>query len=340
MLLLAQVLVTNDRPAEAITVLEKVASSPDTKPALKMELARAYIKANRNSDAEPLLRQLCESSDDPQLLNNAVYQLTESGLDSAIAMKAANKSLEIQETALSSATLSHVTKDELEAVRRISFIWHTVGWIYFQAGEINKAESYVRASWILSPESTVGVHLGEILEKQGKGKVAADQYRIALAVANGRNDDDTTLAWKRLGETPPGTSSAGQDLKVPLPSRSSLVDLRTVKMAKRGDQSGSAEFYILFSPTGTEDVQFISGKENLRSAADELRKAKFVAPFPVGSKAKLVRRGVLDCSVADGDCEFVLYEPNDARAERKSIALALRYRRTVVPFRVRLRSRP
>ncbi len=315
MLFLAQVLVLNDRPAEAITVLEKAANSPDAKPALKMELVSAYIKANRKSDAEPILKQLCESSDDTQILNDAAYQLTELGLDSAIAIKAANKSLELQETALSSATLNHVTKDELTAVRRVSFIWDTMGWIYFQAGELEKAEGFVRASWILSPDSTVGVHLGEILEKQGKSKEAADQYRMALAQADGRRDDDTTLAWKRLGETPPGTSSAGQDLKVPLPRPSSLVDLRTVKMPKHDDQSGSAEFYILFSPAGVEDVQFISGKENLRSAADELRKAKFVAPFPVGSKAKLIRRGVLDCSLADGDCEFVLYEPNDARAE-------------------------
>jgi tetratricopeptide (TPR) repeat protein len=317
---LGLLLLNSGHAAEAITVLEKASAAPDAKPNVKVQLARAYIKANRISDAEPLLKGLIQGSDDAGILNDASYELTDSGLDLPFAMDASLKSLHLQEIALAAANLDHVTDQNLRAVDQVSFVWDTVGWAYFRAGQLDQAESFARASWTLRPTPTRGVHLGEILEAQGKSKEAMEKYRLALAAANGSEDDITAQAWKHLGEKPPAqtqdlSAAPSMNLKIRQPGIGDLIKLRSVKVPKRDNQSGSAEFYVLLTPAGVEDVRFISGKDALRSEADNIRKAQFNSPFPAGSQAKLIRRGILDCSAVEKDCDFVLIEPNYARAK-------------------------
>lgn len=74
-------------------------------------------------------------------------------------------------------------------------------------------------------------------------------------------------------------------------------------------EDGSTDFFVLLSAGKVEDVQFIHGDERLRPAADMLKKASFAGEFPNGSKALLVRRGILFCSNATADCQFTLLLP-------------------------------
>jgi predicted Zn-dependent protease/transglutaminase-like putative cysteine protease len=316
---LAYLLYSNGHADEAVTVLQKAIAAPDATPNLKLQLAHAYMMAHRPSDAEPLLKSLIQNSG-PEMLNNASYELIDAGLDLPEATDAAQKSLKLQEAALSALTLDHVSSKSLYAVSQIPHVWDTVGWAYFKAGQLDKAENFVRAAWVLSPDPALGVHLGEILEKQGKTEPAMKQYQLALASSNGREDDDTALARKRLGAQAPPLPPEKRNSLVLTPRTSTqqsaihdLQEMRTVRIPKQGDQSGSAEFFILLDPSGPVDVQFISGDEKLRPAGDQIRKAKFNPTFPAGSQAKLIRRGVFDCTPNVKDCEIVLIEPNRAR---------------------------
>lgn len=54
------------------------------------------------------------------------------------------------------------------------------------------------------------------------------------------------------------------------------------------------------------DVLFNRGHDLLRSAADMLRKADFSGQVPAGSKALLVRHGILSCSPWTKQCQFVM----------------------------------
>ena len=68
----------------------------------------------------------------------------------------------------------HITLDQLSEVGTIGNYWDTLGWVYFQQGDLAKASRYVDASWLLSQHGEVGDHLAQILEKQGHKEQAAD----------------------------------------------------------------------------------------------------------------------------------------------------------------------
>ncbi len=60
-------------------------------------------------------------------------------------------------------------------------IWDTKGWIAFKRGDLDMAEQYINAAWQASGSGTIGEHLGEIYEKQGKREQAIRAYLCALA---------------------------------------------------------------------------------------------------------------------------------------------------------------
>jgi hypothetical protein len=71
---------------------------------------------------------------------------------------------------------------------------------------------------------------------------------------------------------------------------------------------------VLFSPGKIEDAQFISGADSLKEARDALMKARFDVPFPDGSSAKIVRRGILSCSsYTTPNCQFTFIPTADTK---------------------------
>ncbi len=82
---------------------------------------------------------------------------------------------------------------------------------------------------------------------------------------------------------------------------------RTVKLARIVPGSASAEFFLLFGPENkVENVAYISGAEALKKSESVLSTTKFQVPFPEGSDARILRRGLLMCSEIVG-CEIVFY---------------------------------
>jgi hypothetical protein len=73
---------------------------------------------------------------------------------------------------------------------------------------------------------------------------------------------------------------------------------------------GTAEFFLLFSAAGIEDVQFISGDDALKAAAGALRKIRYDMPFPDRGPEKIPRRGILSCSqYSKPNCMIVFLLP-------------------------------
>ena len=63
--------------------------------------------------------------------------------------------------------------------------------------------------------------------------------------------------------------------------------------------------------TTVEAVKFISGEESLKELAEALRTAKYEAKVPDDAPTKILRRGVLSCATASGECSFVLMLPDE-----------------------------
>jgi hypothetical protein len=93
--------------------------------------------------------------------------------------------------------------------------------------------------------------------------------------------------------------------------------LRTIDLGK-SKEAGNAEFFVLLSGGGgsaakVDSVKFVSGDEKLKPFAEALRNADYYLTFPDDTPVKILRRGVLSCSTAAGNCSFVVMLPDDLR---------------------------
>ncbi|HXP06958.1 MAG TPA: hypothetical protein VN828_00615 [Acidobacteriaceae bacterium] len=78
-------------------------------------------------------------------------------------------------------------------------------------------------------------------------------------------------------------------------------------------QYASADFLLLLGDNRAEDVRFLKGDEALKKAGSTLLAATYRSPLPTGSKAKVLRRGILACTTGSTTCLLVLLPPTEAR---------------------------
>ncbi len=196
----------------------------------------------------------------------------------------------------------------------LASVWDTLGWVHFQAGEDEKAESYTEAAWGLSQNGDIGDHLGQIYARQGKQKAAIHVWQLAVAAANPFDDADGTRERLRQAGGSPSperpTLKRGAGHADFIPPTEELQKMRLTDIPALPKQQASAEFFILFSVGKAEDVQFISGSESLKGTAPALSAANYNVPAPDSGPEKIPRRGVLSCSTYKSpSCQFVLFLP-------------------------------
>jgi tetratricopeptide (TPR) repeat protein len=249
-----------------------------------------------------------EISATPLIWNNIAYQfsLRKAHLDRA--QQYAESAVSATAAALRNISLDSLTQQQLPLVPSLVAYWDTLGWIYFSEGNLDKAEKYVAAAWALGQHGEVGDHLGQIYEKAGD-KVRARQTYV-LALTGLRPIPETRDRLAALAD-PKATSDSTSKAK------DGLQELRTIHLGK-AKETGNADFFILFGSGGgmkatVEGVKFISGDEKLKSFTDALRSADYHVTFPDDTPVKILRRGILSCSTATGECMFVLLLPDDVR---------------------------
>jgi hypothetical protein len=98
-----------------------------------------------------------------------------------------------------------------------------------------------------------------------------------------------------------------------------LQQARTINLGKVAKETGNADFFILLSagagPNATvEGVKFVGGDEKLKIFTEALRTAHYHVTLPDDTPVKILRRGILSCSTAAGNCTFVLMLSDDVRS--------------------------
>jgi len=292
-----------------------------TKPdRLKLQLGQAQVKAGDREAGKATLHALMDTSDDAGILNDTAYELGDAGLDLPAAEVASTKAVGIQETRAAAATLASAKNEDFGNVSGLEADWDTLGWIYFKENKLPQAESYVRSAWLLYPHAVVGLHLGKIYEAEGKRDDALTAYRLAVKSMGQRKLPQTyadmktemearadALAKAGAHEKPGAHVQQGGD---------ELAALRTYTIPSPLDgKYASADFLLLLGDNRAEDVRFLKGDEALKPAAPALLAATYRAPLPTGSKAKVLRRGIVACTTGSKTCLLVLLPAAEARMD-------------------------
>jgi tetratricopeptide (TPR) repeat protein len=293
--------------AEAVPVLEKaIALSPD-EAGLHLSLGKAQLRLGQKEKALAAFDKAVELSPSPGVWNDVAYYLAEDKLELDRAQQYAESAVSATSAALRNADLDRLTMKEMLQVSSLAAYWDTLGWVYFQRGDLAKAEKYVRASWLLDFHGEVGDHLGQIYEKQGRKQEAIRTYAQAASATRPVPETQGHLA-ALVGDEKRAEEHRRKEASGP-------SELRTIRLGKSLKEKARADFLILLAPTGTgesvraEGVKFLRGSESLRSFDEVLRKAKYEVLFPDDTPTKLVLRGTLTC-LPEGSCLFLSLTPD------------------------------
>ncbi len=299
------------RYADAVPELEKAVSLTPEDPALHLGLGEAYLQLGQEEKALTAFDKALEIAPAPPVWNDIAYQFALKKVHLDRAQQYAESAVATTAAQLRNLALDRLTPNELAHVVGLAGYWDTLGWVHFQKGEIDAAERYVRASWLLGQRGEVGDHLAQIYERRGRKADAIRTYAQALAATRPVPETRGRLA-----------QLVGGDEKVPPLRARAAMELSAMRTLDPGAlllETMTGEFFVLLAPgppdasgitAKVEGVRFASGSEKLRQFEGALRALHFPDIFPDDTPTKIVRRGILSCSTATRGCVFVLITPD------------------------------
>jgi Flp pilus assembly protein TadD len=303
---LGTILLEDHEDAWAVLELEKATILTPESAELEVSLGRAYLNTGATEKALDAFKKGIALSPTPVVWNNVAYDLADHGVDLDDAQKYAESAVKATEESLKNVNLSHLTQSDFAQVSNLTAYWDTVGWVYFHRGDLQTADKYIRAAWLLSEDGPSGDHLAQIYDKLGQKDRAIHAYALAMAAPHALPETRARLILLL------GGNAQVDDLVAK--ARQELVEIRTFPFKDLWKEDVAADFLLLFSARHIEAVKFLSGSESLRPLADRLREIRYDSGIPEASPAKLVRRGTLSCSADTGDCNFTFILPENARA--------------------------
>jgi Flp pilus assembly protein TadD len=295
--------------SEAVPELDKATVLAPDNAELEVSLGNALLNTGEKAKALEAFEKGVDLAQTPAVWNNVAYALAEHNLELDKAAQYAESAISTTAANLRNVELSRLTLDDLNQVASIGVYWDTLGWVNFRKGDLDQAERYIRAAWLLNQHGEVGDHLAQIYEKRGDKQQAARMYAGAIAAPHAVPETRARLIVLLGG-------NAGIDELV-AKSKSELTKIRVFPAGDLLKENARADFFVLLSPGAkdpkVETAKFISGSQDLRPFTEKLRALDFGPMFPDAAPAKIIRRGTLACNAATGTCTFTLTLPEDVR---------------------------
>ena len=295
---------------KAVPELEKAVSLKSDDAGLQISLGDAYLNLGQDDKALAAFDRATEISATPEVWNNIAYQLSLKKAHLDRAQQYAESAVTAVANSLRNLSVDQLSDRDLGLVLALDADWDTLGWVYFARGDLDKAERYVNAAWVLGEDGEVGDHLAQILAKRGRKDDAIRTYAMSLSGIRPALETKGRLA-----------TLIGGDSNVPKvveQHRADLQALRTIDLGKIVPVGGTADFFVIVTSSSgaakIDGVKFISGEEKLKPLSENLRSAKIDFAFPDDEPTKILRRGTLSCSQNTHECNFVMLLPEDVHS--------------------------
>jgi tetratricopeptide (TPR) repeat protein len=295
----------------ALKTLETAADhNPDDRN-IRVQLSQVLVDMNRMDEAAAAAKSALDGTDDPMVLNNAAYTLSETGMDLPIAEDASRKSVAEHEVKSTAVTTETANSKAFYDADLLLASWDTLGWILFKEGKLDQARTMISAAWRADLLAEVGDHLGQIDEAAGHKDEAAADYALAQAAI----DKNTAPAIRRhIIESIARLKAAGAK-PGPANATQALQDLRTYKIKRPAGASGWGTFRLEISTAGVVESQQMSGEQRLADIKTVVDAMKFPELLPPDSKVHLLRSAVISCSMGT-TCDVVLVPNGGLQTEQ------------------------
>jgi len=301
-----------DDKEEALKTLETaVKNNPDDRQ-LRAQESSALVALNRMPEAAAVAKSALDGADDPEVLNDAAFELSQTGLNLDVAETASRKSIAALDEKSAQFTTGSANQSTFVLTSALANFWDTLGWILFKEGKLEEAQSYIAPAWRVSLRGEIGDHLGQVLEARGKKNEAAMAYGLARTALTQDSDPDSR---RHITESLDRLKSEGAKPEHDTGSQA-LQDLRTFKIERAKDTSGWGAFRLEVTTTGVIESQQMSGEKPLDAIKPALAAMKFSGFLPPDSKAHLLLSAVVDCSMGT-KCDVVLVPNGGLQTERQ-----------------------
>src|SRR6185312_11234634 len=273
---------------------------------IRQYLSDGYFKAGQPEKAVEQLKKLVDESPYAPTWNNAAYTLAENSYQLDLAGQYADSALKNIYEHLDQVQPDAIRRADLGLMMLLSLTWDTKGWVDFKAGNLARAEKYVRAAWMLNQSHDIGYHLGQIYEKLGREHDALKFYSLAARpsyrISHESTPDPARDKLVRLLGRERAEKLIEQNVGEP-------SQMRTVHLGQIAPAGTKAELYLVFAP-GPKLVDVQPNEENPR-LAEALRKESSRLEtgvlFPEDAPEKLLRQGFVTCTTYSKGCDFVFY---------------------------------
>ena len=311
--------------AGALKTLEKAADEDQDDRAVRIQLSEALFRMNRMDEAAAAAKSALDGTDDPGLLNDAAYTLSEIGRDLDIAEEASRKSIDAQEVKTATITTAEANSNAFALSNTLIASWDTLGWILYQEGKLDDAKPWLLAAWRASLNADVGDHLAQLYEAQRQLDIAAATYYLAQAALDKNTPPETRkhiaesvdrLHAQHAKNGPANAPKAVQNAIQNSNQAQALQTLRTYKIPRPAKASGWGAFRLEITVSGVIESQQMSGEDRLGAIKPALAAMKFPDLLPPQSKAHLLRSAVISCSMGT-TCEVVLVPDGGLQTERR-----------------------
>lgn len=295
---IGDILVQQRKYSDALPELQSAAKLNPSNARVLLELSQSYFAAGDKDQGLANVQKAVMLDSSPLMLNNAAHDLADANMDLDDASKFAKEAVKDAELVANSVSLDKPSVNDLRASATIANYWDTLGWVYFQQGDFEDAADYLNAAWHATLQPLDAYQLGQAYERLGKTHDAVVAYRQAVVAGYGPDAQHRLDILRPGGRLQPDEQFTQTDLQ----------DMRAFALPRIYSGSANAEFYVLLGPTNKViDVKFTSGDEVLHQKGEEaVKNVKFNIPFPKGSSAQILRRGVINCEAVISRCTFVL----------------------------------